>query len=195
MLALLPPKLETPLLLVGPVVVIGFLILLPFFSGEGEKSWRRRPIAVVTVSLVAVALGVLTHMAEYSPWSPVMNGWSGDPVPVKYLNGRSPLERQGSLVFQVKQCRNCHSIGGSGGKRGPALDKVATRMTHDQLVRQVIQGGGNMPAYGKNLSPPEVTALVSFLETLHPSEQLPARDPAQAAVTQEEQNHPDTNGR
>ncbi len=31
-----------------------------------------------------------------------MNAWSGDPVPVEYLNGRSPLERQGALVFQVK---------------------------------------------------------------------------------------------
>ena len=31
------------------------------------------------------------------------------------------------------------------------------RADHDQLVRQVIQGGGNMPAYGKNLSPAEVT--------------------------------------
>ncbi len=99
-----------------------------------------------------------------------MNAWSGDPVPVEYLNGRSPLERQGALVFQVKQCRNCHSIGGSGGKRGPALDRVATNLTRDQLVRQVIQGGGNMPAYGKNLNPAEVTALVSFLETLRPAE-------------------------
>src|SRR5215470_11768324 len=188
MLALLPPQIETPLLLIGPVVVIGFLILLPFFSGEGEKSWKRRPIAVVTLLLVAVAFGILTRMANYSPWSPVMNGWSGDPVPVEYLIGRSPLERQGSLVFQVKQCRNCHSIGGSGGERGPALDRVATRMTHDQLVRQVIQGGGNMPAYGKNLSPAEVTALVSFLETLHPENELPARDAAQAVVTRREQN-------
>jgi ubiquinol-cytochrome c reductase cytochrome b subunit len=40
----------------------------------------------------------------------------------------------------------------------------------------VIQGGGNMPAYGKNLSPAETTALVAFLETLHPAGQLPARD-------------------
>jgi len=195
MLALLPPQIETPLLLIGPVVVIGFLILLPFLSGEGEKSWKRRPIAVVTLSLSAVALGILTHMADYSPWSPVMNGWSGDPVPQQYLNGRSPLERQGSLVFQVKQCRNCHSIGGTGGKRGPALDRVATRMTHDQLVRQVVQGGGNMPAYGKNLSPAEVIALVSFLETLHPENQLPARDAAQTVVSREEQNPPATNGR
>ena len=171
MLALLPPAMETPALLIGPVIVIGFLVLLPFLSGEGEKSWKRRPVAVVTLLLIAVALGTFTKLATYSPWSPVMNGWSGDPVPVEFLNGRSPLERQGALVFQVKQCRNCHSIGGSGGKRGPDLDRVATRMTHDQLVRQVIQGGGNMPAYGKNLNPAEVTALVSFLETLRPANQ------------------------
>jgi len=86
------------------------------------------------------------------------------------------------LVFQVKQCRNCHSIGGAGGRRGPALDAVATRMTRDQLVRQAIQGGGNMPAYGKNLNPAEVTALVSFLETLHPPSQLPARNAAAAGA-------------
>ncbi len=70
-------------------------------------------------------------------------------------------------------------IGGVGGERGPALDGVATRLTYDQLVRQVLQGGGNMPAYGKNLSPPEVTALVSFLETLHPDGENPARDASQ----------------
>ena len=195
MLALLPPQMETPILLIGPVVAIGFLILLPFLSGEGEKSWKRRPVAVVTLLLIAVALGTFTKLATYSPWSPVMDGWSGDPVPVEYLNGRSPLERQGSLVFQVKQCRNCHSIGGSGGKRGPELDRVATRMTRDQLVRQVIQGGGNMPAYGKNLNPAEVTALVSFLETLRPAGQPAARDASQALMTQEEQSHPAANSR
>ena len=54
-------------------------------------------------------------------------------------------------------------------------------MTHDQLVRQALQGGGNMPAYGKNLNPAEVTALVSFLETLHPTNQVPARDAAASA--------------
>src|SRR5271165_409451 len=184
MLALLPPEMETPALLIGPVVVIGFLILLPFLSGEGEKSWRRRPVAVVTLLLVAISLATFTKLATYSPWSPIMDAWSGDPLPVSFLNGRTPLQRQGALVFQGKQCRNCHSIGGSGGLRGPALDSVATILTHDQLVRQVIQGGGNMPAYGKNLNPAEVTALVSFLETLHPPNRLPARDASQAEMQQ-----------
>jgi ubiquinol-cytochrome c reductase cytochrome b subunit len=107
---------------------------------------------------------------------------SGSPVPVKYIHQATALERQGALVFQAKQCRNCHAIGGLGGQRGPALDSVATRLTQDQLIRQVIQGGGNMPAYGKTLSPSEVTALVRFLEMLHPPGQQPARDASQVAT-------------
>ncbi len=55
-------------------------------------------------------------------------------------------------------------------------------MTPGQLIRQVIQGGGNMPAYGKNLSPAETTAIVAFLETLHPAGQAPARDASDAVA-------------
>jgi len=178
LLSLLPPSLETPALLIGPVVAIIGLILLPFLFGEGEKSWRRRPIAVLSILLIAVTLGTFTHLAGIAPWSPQMNAWSGDPVPERFLKGTTALERQGALVFQVKQCRNCHSLGELGGQRGPTLDSVAVRLTRDQLIRQVIQGGGNMPAYGKNLSPAETTALVAFLATLHPPGQSPARNAA-----------------
>jgi len=187
LLSLLPPSLETPSLLIGPVLVIVGLLLLPFLSGEGEKSWRRRPIAVLTVLLIAITLGTFTHLAGYTPWSPHMNAWSGDPVPEQFLQRRSALERQGALVFQVKQCRNCHSLGNLGGQRGPALDSVAVRQTQDQLIRQVIQGGGNMPAYGKNLTPAETTALVAFLETLHPRGQIPARDASRDIALDEDQ--------
>ena len=176
LLSLLPPSLETPALLIGPVVVIVGLLLLPFLSGEGEKSWKRRPIAVLTVSLIAITLGTFTQLAGYTPWSPHMNAWSSDPIPDHYVHDSTALERQGALVFQVKQCRNCHSLGNTGGQRGPALDSVAVRLTQDQLIRQVIQGGGNMPAYGKNLTPAETTALVAFLQTLHPKGQAPALD-------------------
>lgn len=180
LLSLLPAKMETPALLIGPVIVIFALLLLPFVFGEGEKSWRRRPMAVLTILLVAVALGTLTNLSNQTPWSPVMDAWSGDPIPPQFLQGRSALERQGALVFQLKQCHNCHSLGNEGGKRGPALDQVALTQTEDQLIRQVIQGGGNMPAYGKNLSPPETTALIAFLKTLHPAGRPPARDASRA---------------
>src|SRR4029453_2315281 len=155
---------------------------LPFLSGEGEKSWRRRPIAVLTVVLIALTLSTFTRLAQVAPWSPRMSAWSGEPVPLQFLHGTTALERQGALVFQAKQCRNCHALGQTGGERGPALDSVAVRLTQDQLIRQVIQGGGNMPAYGMNLSPAETTALVAFLQTLHPSGQAPARDASREAV-------------
>jgi ubiquinol-cytochrome c reductase cytochrome b subunit len=179
-LSLLPPSLETPVLLIGPAVALIVLVALPFVSGEGEKSWKRRPIAVLTILLGAVALGTFTHLASHAPWSPVMDAWSSTPVPFRFLSGRTPLERQGALVFQGKQCRNCHALDNHGGQRGPALDAVAVELTRDQLIRQVLQGGGNMPAYGKNLSPAETTALAAFLETLHPAGQAPARDASRA---------------
>ena len=111
-----------------------------------------------------------------------MNAWSGDPVPDKFIHGTTALERRGALVFQAKQCRNCHALGDSGGQRGPTLDRVAVRLTQDQLIRQVIQGGGNMPAYGSALSPAESTALVRYLETLHPGYQAAAEDASRYVV-------------
>ena len=111
-----------------------------------------------------------------------MDAWSQEPIPESLLAQRTPLERQGALVFKAKQCHDCHALGERGGQRGPALDEVAVRLTHDQLVRQVVQGGGNMPAYGKNLPAAETSALVAFMETLHPPGQPPARDASQIAV-------------
>ena len=111
-----------------------------------------------------------------------MNAWSGDLVPPQYLRNAAPLVRQGAVIFQSKQCRNCHSLGGVGGQRGPALDSIATHMPEDQMIRQVLRGGGNMPAYGKNLSPAELTALLSFLKTLHPANERPAVVAAQTEV-------------
>src|SRR3982075_3320906 len=96
LLSLLPPSMETPALLIGPVLVIIGLLLLPFLSGEGEKSWRRRPIAVLTILLIAVSLGTLTHLSGYTPWSPQMNAWSGEPIPARFLQHRTALERQGA---------------------------------------------------------------------------------------------------
>jgi ubiquinol-cytochrome c reductase cytochrome b subunit len=179
LLSLLPPAMETPVLIIGPAIALLVLLALPFFSGEGEKSWKRRPIAVLTILLAAVALGTLTNLADHAPWSPVMDASTADPIPAKFVTGRTPLQIQGALVFQSKQCHNCHSIGEIGGKRGPALDAVAVRLTAGQLIRQVLQGGGNMPAYGKNLNPAETTALVAFLETLHPAGQTVAEDASQ----------------
>jgi len=185
--ALLPPYMETPLILTAPVVGLVLLFALPFIAGKGEKSPLRRPIALVGVLFIFLTLGVLTKLGNTSPWSPHMDAWSGVPTPVEYVKGRSALELQGAVLIQNKQCRNCHALDGTGGQRGPDLSGVASRLTEDQLIRQVLQGGGNMPAYGKHLSPPEVTALVAFMRTLHRADRPPARNAAVPAVPGREQ--------
>jgi ubiquinol-cytochrome c reductase cytochrome b subunit len=189
-LAFLPPSIETPVMLVAPVIGIAAMLLLPLVSGEGERHWARRPVAVLMVSVIAVSLGIFTHLGTYTPWSPIMNAWSSDPVPVKLLQHRTPLEREGAIVLQNKQCRNCHALDGVGGQRGPALDDVASRMTEDQIIRQVLQGGGNMPAYGNALNPSETKALTQFLESLRGNDLAPAIDASRELTKTSEATQP-----
>src|SRR5260370_8939157 len=87
LLSFLPPAAETPILLIGPAIALIVLIGLPFVSGEGETSWKRRPIAVLAVLLIAVALGALTHLGQHTPLSPIMDASSSQPIPDKYLVG------------------------------------------------------------------------------------------------------------
>lgn len=167
-LALLPPEMETPLLIIGPPLLLLALLLFPLIASRGERAPSRRPLVVVLFVVVVVALGTLSWLGVTSPWSPKMDAWSSTPVPVEFVRGRTPLELQGAVMVQFAQCRNCHSLGGEGGERGPRLDDVATRLSWDQLVRQVQQGGGNMPAYGRTLSSAQTEAIVAFLSTLRP---------------------------
>jgi len=189
-LAFLPPSIETPVMLVVPVLAIAGMLLLPLIMGEGERHWARRPVAVLMVSVIAVSLGIFTHLGTYTPWSPIMNAWTSDAIPAKYLQGRSPLERQGALVLQNKQCRNCHVLDGAGGQRGPSLDAVASLLTEDQIIRQVLQGGGNMPAYGNALNPSETKALMQFLMTLRGNDLAPAVDASRSLVHADQQSAP-----
>ena len=180
--ALMPPYIEDFVIIyVLPVLVLLFFAV-PFISNRGETHPSRRPGSVILAVLVMTSLCVLALEGMRSPWSPVMDAWSGEPVQPEFVAGRSGLELQGAVVLQAKQCRNCHAIGGKGGMRGPDLTDIATRLTKDQLVRQVLQGGGDMPAYGKNLSPEEVTALVAFMHTLRPEGRPAARDSAVPAL-------------
>jgi ubiquinol-cytochrome c reductase cytochrome b subunit len=165
--ALMPNGSEIVLFFVLPAIAGVLLFGLPFYSNQGEKHFSRRPISVMVVLLTYLGVALLTYAGMTGPWSPHMEAWAGQPTKPEFLQARTPLELQGSLVFQNKQCRACHAIGGEGGTRGPDLTTVGTRLNEPQLVRQVIQGGGNMPAYGKNLSQDEVKALVTYLSSLN----------------------------
>jgi ubiquinol-cytochrome c reductase cytochrome b subunit len=164
-------------MLVFPVVVIAILLAVPFVSNRGERAPSRRPVAVLAVVLIYTALGVLTYLGATAPWSPKMDAWTADPVPVAIVQRSNVSRLVGGAVFQYKNCRNCHALDGVGGRRGPDLTTVGTRLTRDQLIDQISNGtpgGGLMPAFGKQITPAEMTTLVDFLVSLRPEGQPPA---------------------
>src|SRR5262249_57200012 len=177
LLSLSPPGAETFIILVFPIILIVALFLVPFINNRGERAPSRRPVPVLVVIAIYTAFGVLTYQGATSPWSPKMTAWSGDAIPINMVRDSTPLRLQGAAVFQNKTCRNCHALEGVGGTRGPDLTLVGQRLTRDQLIDQISNGtpgGGNMPAYGKEISPAEMTALVEFLENLRPRGAPPA---------------------
>lgn len=177
MLTLLPADVETFIILTMPLVGIAILVALPFVSNKGERAPSRRPLAVLVVVVAWSVIISLTLVGMRAPGAPRMHAWSGDTIPKDMVNRSTPLQLQGAVVLQNKQCRNCHALEGIGGIRGPDLTDVGARLTKDELVRQVIQGGGLMPAYGKQLKPHEVTALVDFLSSCRPAREAAAREP------------------
>ncbi len=193
LLALSPPSIETFILLVFPALLIVVLLLVPFLSNRGERAPSRRPVAVLSVIVIITVLAALTYQGVTAPWSPKMTAWSGDPVPENIVRESTPVRLQGAALFQNKNCRNCHALEGVGGRRGPDLTTVGTRLTHDQLIDQISNGtpsgignpgGGNMPAYGKEINDVEMIALVAFLENLRPPGE-PAAQPASMPARKE----------
>jgi ubiquinol-cytochrome c reductase cytochrome b subunit len=188
LLSLSPASMETFIILVFPAVLIVVLLLVPFLSGRGERAPSRRPVAVLSVIVIATILGALTYQGVTAPWSPQMTAWSGEPVPENLVKDATPVRLQGAALFQNKDCRNCHALEGRGGQRGPDLTTVGTRLTHDQLIDQISNGtpgGGNMPAYGKEINALEMKALVAFLEDLRPPGERAAQ-PASGPVRKDE---------
>lgn len=171
--ALSPAFMENFLMLGMPVIGVLVLLAIPFIAGTGERSASRRPVAVLAVAVLFMSLTIFGWYGHLSPWSPQMDAWSGEPIPVRIVKQLKPLELQGAVVLQNKACRNCHALDGAGGQRGPDLSDVARRLNHDAIVRQIVQGGGNMPAYGQRLSRAEMEAVVAFLRAIRPANLAP----------------------
>jgi ubiquinol-cytochrome c reductase cytochrome b subunit len=146
----------------GPLLVGTLLIALPFISNRGERSPRRRPWAVVAVLLTVVVITTLWVAGANSPWSPNFNA---QPLPPSIVGATNGPVFMGAQLFYSKGCLNCHLVADDGGRRGPDLTDVANRLSKNQMILKISNGGVNMPAYAANLTQTDMDALVTFLQS------------------------------
>lgn len=161
-LALIPAKLESWVIVLGPIAIGVLFIIVPFISNKGERSPLRRPWAMAFVLMVVVMMGTLWHAGINSNWSP---DFSAKPLSAAVVGTGNTLVTKGAALFHEKGCEYCHSVEGQGGHRGPDLTDVADRMTPGDLTIRILSGRGNMPAFASMLKPDEVDAIVAFLKT------------------------------
>jgi ubiquinol-cytochrome c reductase cytochrome b subunit len=77
--------------------------------------------------------------------------------------GESATER-GATEFHEKGCPQCHAINGIGGHKGPDLSGVGRRKNKSELRKQILEGGGAMPAFREALTGDEAEVLVRYLQ-------------------------------
>jgi ubiquinol-cytochrome c reductase cytochrome b subunit len=164
--ALMPREIESYAIAFGPIIIGAILIFLPIVFNKGERSPLRRPWSFIIVLFIITMVATLWHEGVLSPWSPNFNA---KPLKESVIGNVGPDARFGAKLMYKKACLYCHTISGDGGKRGPNLTKVGERLTADELKIRIVNGGGNMPAFGPSLSSKELNALVAFLKTRNDS--------------------------
>jgi len=71
----------------------------------------------------------------------------------------------GKAVFTSAGCASCHVLkaAGANGQIGPNLDSL--KPTYDQVLVQVQQGGGGMPAFKDQLTAQQIRDVAAFVST------------------------------
>ncbi len=76
----------------------------------------------------------------------------------------------GAAVFQRRGCMNCHSLHGTGGSFGPALDTIGRKLSMDKIEHYIIDPKAVNPKAlmppQKELSRKETEAVARFLANL-----------------------------
>jgi ubiquinol-cytochrome c reductase cytochrome b subunit len=158
----MPPRIESVVIFVGPVLTVLILLSLPFISHKGERSALRRPWAVFGSICVIVFVFSLFLLGEQSTWSPQ---FTAKPLSQANIHSQDTLVIHGAALLYQKGCLFCHHVDNTGGLKGPDLTNIARRLSDEDLRVRIVNGGTNMPAYGGILKKEELTAIIAFLNT------------------------------
>jgi ubiquinol-cytochrome c reductase cytochrome b subunit len=97
-----------------------------------------------------------------SDWSP---RFDVKPLSVQAIRSTDSAVVRGAALFYQKGCLYCHRVGNEGGRKGPDLTAIASRLSDEEMRIRIVNGGSEMPAYGGLLKKEELAVIVAFLKT------------------------------
>ena len=134
------------------------------------NSWRKMPNLHVTDAEIADMIAFFRWVGEINN-----NDWPPQDSKKRLSRGEQAMVASvgvspGAAVFQTKGCMNCHSLHGTGGTFGPALDTVGRRKTGEEIEHYVqdpksVNPKAQMPPQ-KELSHRELEEVAKFLSSL-----------------------------
>jgi nitric oxide reductase subunit C len=134
------------------------------------NSWRKMPNLKVSDAEVEDMIAFFAWVGEINN-----NDWPPQDSKKRLSRGEQAMVATvgvspGAAVFQSKGCMNCHSLQGTGGTFGPAMDTVGKKLSQEQIARYVRNPKGvnpksMMPAQ-TGLSDRELEEVAKFLSNL-----------------------------
>jgi menaquinol-cytochrome c reductase cytochrome b/c subunit len=147
------------------LLVLGFA--LPFLDRRMERRPLHRPVAMVTLVLTAISMGVLTYKGATAEEA---GAGAEQKVPLWMEKFNLPENAQeGAELFAVSGCLNCHVYDDEGTSVGPELTEEGTQNRGiDWQIRHLedpsgVTPGSTMPSFAR-LGEDNLRALAIFLE-------------------------------
>ncbi|WP_242392813.1 menaquinol-cytochrome c reductase cytochrome b/c subunit [Anaeromyxobacter oryzisoli] len=159
-LSVIPKWSEDVVIVLGPLLLVVFLVALPLVAGRGERHPLARPWAIAGVAAVVVLVWHESRVGAVAPWSP---RFDARPLPADVVGATEGPIATGARVFYDRGCLYCHLVSGRGGIRGPDLSTVGDRLSREQLLTRIYSGAANMPSYVTKLRGQELESLLAFL--------------------------------
>ncbi len=134
------------------------------------NSWRKMPNVHATGAEVEDMITFFKWVNEVNN-----NDWPPQDSKKRLSRGEQAMVASagispGAAVFQTKGCMNCHSLHGTGGTFGPALDIIGRTLSMEQIEHYVqnpksVNPKAMMPPQ-KELSQRELEEVAKFLSSL-----------------------------
>ena len=134
------------------------------------KSWRKMPDVHASDAEIDDMIAFFKWVGEVNN-----NDWPPQDSRKRLSRGEQAMVASagvspGAAVFQTKGCMNCHSLHGTGGTFGPALDSIGRTLSVEQIEHYVrdpksVDPKATMPPQ-KELSDRELEEVAKFLSSL-----------------------------